>query len=109
MTSVTSWSDASFSNANLLVHSFSANLSIHSPSMERKPMGKRSDNRTDLLPGTLDMLILKTLTRAPQHGYGIAHAILQMSGEELLVEEGSLYPALQRLEMQGWVESEWRM
>ncbi len=72
-------------------------------------MATRPDTRADLLPGTLDMLILKTLTRAPQHGYGIAQAILQMSGEELLVEEGSLYPALQRLEMQGWVQSEWRM
>jgi DNA-binding PadR family transcriptional regulator len=54
-------------------------------------------NKPDLLPGTLDMLILKTLTRAPLHGYGIAQAIKQLSDDVLTVEEGSLYPALQRL------------
>src|SRR6202142_3039043 len=64
--------------------------------------------RTDLLPGTLDMLILKTLTRAPLHGYGIAQSIKRVSDEVLTVEEGSLYPALQRLLLQGWVKAEWR-
>lgn len=62
-----------------------------------------------LLPGTLDLLILKTLSRGPLHGYGIARQINLTSGEVLEVEEGSLYPALQRLELKGWVSSEWRM
>src|SRR6202044_2191919 len=65
--------------------------------------------KPDLLPGTLDMLILKTLTRAPMHGYGIALAIRRLSDEVLTVEEGSLYPALQRLLLQGWVKSEWKI
>ncbi len=64
--------------------------------------------RSDLLPGTLDMLILKTLTRAPLHGYGIALSIKRISDEVLQVEEGSLYPALQRLLLQGWVKAEWK-
>src|SRR3954471_6102627 len=66
-------------------------------------------NKPDLLPGTLDLLILKTLTRAPLHGYGIAQAIKQRSDEVLTVKEGSLYPALQRLLLQGWVKATWRM
>jgi transcriptional regulator len=65
--------------------------------------------RPDLLPGTLDMLILKTLTRAPLHGYGIAQAIKQLSDDVLTVEEGSLYPALQRLLLKGWVKAEWKI
>jgi PadR family transcriptional regulator, regulatory protein PadR len=68
-------------------------------------MGKKSD----LLPGTLDMLILKTLTRGAMHGYGIALSIKRQSDEALTVEEGSLYPALQRLLLQGWVKAEWKM
>ena len=64
--------------------------------------------KPDLLPGTLDLLILKTLTRAPQHGYGIALSIKQSSQDLLTVEEGSLYPALQRLLLQGWVKAEWK-
>jgi PadR family transcriptional regulator, regulatory protein PadR len=64
--------------------------------------------RTDLMPGTLDMLILKTLTRAPLHGYGIALSIKSTSQDALTVEEGSLYPALQRLLLQGWVRAEWK-
>ena len=70
-------------------------------------MGKRSGDRQDLLPGTLDMLILKSLTRGVMHGYGIAEHIRQMSDEVLHVEEGSLYPALQRLQIQGLIASEW--
>jgi transcriptional regulator len=66
-------------------------------------------NRPDLLPGTLDMLILKTLTRAPLHGYGIAQSIKRLSEDVLTVEEGSLYPALQRLLLQNWVKAEWKM
>src|SRR5579862_601782 len=64
--------------------------------------------KPELMPGTLDMLILKTLTRAPQHGYGIALAIKQSSRDVLTVEEGSLYPALQRLLVKGWVKAEWK-
>ncbi len=64
--------------------------------------------KPDLMPGTLDMLILKTLTRAPQHGYGIALSIRRASEEVLTVEEGSLYPALQRLLLQGWAKAEWK-
>ncbi|MDE3200876.1 MAG: PadR family transcriptional regulator [Acidobacteriota bacterium] len=65
--------------------------------------------RSDLLPGTLDMLILKTLARVPLHGYGIALSIKRLSEDVLTVEEGSLYPALQRLLAQGWVKAEWKM
>ena len=61
----------------------------------------------DLLPGTLELLILKTLTRGPQHGYGIAQLLLQQSGEVLLVGESSLYPALQRLLLKRWVTATW--
>jgi PadR family transcriptional regulator, regulatory protein PadR len=65
--------------------------------------------KNDLLPGTLDLLILTTLKRAPMHGYGIALAIKRLSDDALKVEEGSLYPALQRLLLQGWVKAEWKM
>jgi PadR family transcriptional regulator PadR len=65
-------------------------------------------NRIELLQGTLDMLILKTLQWGEQHGYGISQAIRTMSGEVLQVETGSLYPALHRLERQGWVSAEWK-
>lgn len=67
-------------------------------------MGKK----TELMPGTLDMLILKTLSRSPQHGYGIALSIRRLSDDFLTVEEGSLYPALQRLLLQGWLKAEWK-
>lgn len=60
-----------------------------------------------LLHGTLDALILKTLTRGPSHGYAVARWIEETSGEAVIVEEGSLYPALYRLERRGWVEAEW--
>ncbi|MGH9466917.1 MAG: PadR family transcriptional regulator [Terriglobales bacterium] len=63
----------------------------------------------DLLPGTLDMLILDTLQRGPLHGYGIAQHIKRRSEEVLRVEEGSLYPALQRLLLNGWVTAEWKL
>src|SRR3954451_14749424 len=66
-------------------------------------MGKQS-----LLPGTLDLLILKTLTAGPQHGYGIALHVKEWSREVLQIDEGSLYPALQRLRQRGWVAAEWR-
>jgi PadR family transcriptional regulator PadR len=63
----------------------------------------------DLLQGTLDLLILKTLTWGPAHGYAIARWIEQLTGEVLKVGEGSLYPALHRLEERGWVESSWEL
>ena len=69
-------------------------------------MGNKK-TRQDLLPGTLDMLILKSLTRGVMHGYGIVEHIRTMSDEVLKVEEGSLYPALQRLQLQGFIDSEW--
>jgi transcriptional regulator len=69
-------------------------------------MGK-ADGGNELLPGTLDLLILKILSRGAMHGYGIAERIREASDEFLRIEEGSLYPALQRLELQGWVRSEW--
>ena len=70
-------------------------------------MGKTRPPRAELLPGTLDMLILQTLRRGEMHGYGIAQHIRQASGEILQIEEGSLYPALQRLQLKGWVVAEW--
>ena len=66
-----------------------------------------SKGNPDVLQGTLDLLILKTLAHGPQHGYGIACHIQQVSDEVLRVEEGSLYPALHRIEQAGWISSEW--
>jgi len=63
--------------------------------------------KADLLQGTLDMLILKALTHGPMHGYGVGQRIMQLAEEMLKVEEGSLYPALYRLEERGWIKSEW--
>ena len=64
-------------------------------------------DKLELLQGTLDLLILRTLIFGPQHGQGIARAIQQTSDEELLVEHGALYPALQRLEERGWISAKW--
>jgi PadR family transcriptional regulator PadR len=61
----------------------------------------------DLLQGTLDLLILKTLALEPMHGWGIAQRIQQISNDVLQVQQGSLYPALYRLEQQGWIRAEW--
>jgi transcriptional regulator len=63
--------------------------------------------RLELLQGTLDLLILRTLIFGSQHGQGIARAIQQTSGDELVVEHGALYPALQRLEERGWISAKW--
>ena len=63
--------------------------------------------KNELLPGTLDMMVLKTLTRGVLHGYAITQLLRQLSEDILQVEEGSLYPALQRLELKGWIEGEW--
>ncbi|MCX6636207.1 MAG: PadR family transcriptional regulator [Acidobacteria bacterium] len=65
------------------------------------------DDRTELLQGTLDLLILRTLKPGPAHGHTIAHVIEKTSDEVLLVEHGSLYPALHRLEKRGWVATDW--
>jgi transcriptional regulator len=66
-------------------------------------MGKPSD----LVQGTLDLLILKTISIEPKHGWAIAKRIQQMSGDVLQVQQGSLYPALHRLEQQGWIRADW--
>jgi PadR family transcriptional regulator len=63
---------------------------------------------SDLIQGTLDLLILKTVAREPLHGWGIAKKIESMSDEVLSIGQGSLYPALHRLEQQGWIEAEWK-
>ena len=63
----------------------------------------------DLLPGTLDLLILRTLQNDPLHGWAIAERIQQVSQDVLQVNQGSLYPALHRLEHQGWIDAEWRV
>jgi len=71
-------------------------------------MSTRTDEeRLELLQGTLDLLILRTLIFGAEHGQGIARAIKQTSGHELLVEHGALYPALQRLEDRGWIAGKW--
>ncbi len=66
-----------------------------------------ANQKADLLQGTLDMLILRAVSLGPLHGYGIIQRIHQISGEMLEVEQGSLYPALYRLEQRGWLSSEW--
>ena len=63
----------------------------------------------DILPGTLAMLVLRTLTVQPMHGYAIAQHIERLSGDVLRLQEGTLYPALQAMEMKGWVKSEWKL
>jgi len=67
----------------------------------------KAKNRNDLLQGTLDLLVLKTLATGPQHGWGISQRIRQISRDVFQVNQGSLYPALHRLEEQGWVSAEW--
>lgn len=64
---------------------------------------------TDLVQGTLDLLILKTIALEPMHGWAIAQRIRQMSNEVLLVGQSALYPALHKLEQQGWIEAEWKL
>ena len=72
--------------------------------VEVSPLPKPSD----LLQGTLDLLILRTIAREPLHGWGIAKRIQALSGNVLAVGQGSLYPALHRLEQQGWIKAEWK-
>jgi len=69
---------------------------------------QRYQNRTEILQGTLDMLILQTLQWAPRHGYALSKSIRTNSGEILKVDTGSLYPALHRLERKGWIAAEWK-
>jgi transcriptional regulator len=69
--------------------------------------GERMPTSTDLLQGTLDLLILQTLALEPRHGWGIAQRIQQVSKDVLQIGQGSLYPALYRLEYKGWIKSEW--
>ena len=71
------------------------------------PRGTENDETAELLRGTLGMMLLKALARGPRHGYAIAEWIEQASGDVLRVEEGALYPALHRLELRGWLSSEW--
>jgi PadR family transcriptional regulator, regulatory protein PadR len=66
-------------------------------------------DQSDLLQGTLELLILKTLTLEPMHGWGISQRIQQMSRDVFQVNQGSLYPALQRMKSRGWIRSEWRL
>jgi len=68
-----------------------------------------ADATSDFLPGMLEMLVLKTLTLGSLHGYGIAQHIQRLSDEVFRVEEGSLYPALQRMQTKGWLTSEWKL
>jgi transcriptional regulator len=68
---------------------------------------EKRDRQTDLMQGTLDMLILKAVSLGPLHGYGVLLRIQQISGEELVIQQGSLYPALYRLEHKGAIASEW--
>lgn len=67
-----------------------------------------ADHRSELLPGTLDLLALKVLSLEPMHGWGISERIRLLSGDVFDVNQGSLYPALQRLKRKGWITSEWR-
>ena len=67
-----------------------------------------TDERRDILPGTLELLVLRTLNLEPMHGWGMAQRIETMSKGVLLVQQGTLYPALQRMKRRGWVKSEWR-
>ncbi|HEV2304133.1 MAG TPA: PadR family transcriptional regulator [Candidatus Acidoferrales bacterium] len=75
--------------------------------MSTHPPRQQEKDRLELLQGTLDLLILRTLIFGPQHGQGIARAIQQTSEQELLVEHGALYPALQRLEQRAWISAKW--
>ena len=76
---------------------------LHKCGVDSHSMGKPSD----LVQGTLDLLILKTISLEPQHGWAIAKRIQQISNEVLQVQQGSLYPALHRLEQQGWIRAKW--
>jgi PadR family transcriptional regulator PadR len=78
-------------------------LTVYNPVVDNHSMGKPND----MVQGTLDLLILKTLSLEPKHGWAIAKRIQQISNEVLQVQQGSLYPALHRLEQQGWIRAKW--
>lgn len=80
---------------------------VYKENAGERAMPKPKADRNELLQGTLDLLVLKTVARGPEHGWGIAQRIRQISGEVFQVNQGSLYPALHRLEERGWVASEW--
>jgi PadR family transcriptional regulator len=83
---------------------------FHSSSMQREAMKEaKTKSKNELLPGTLEMLILKTLSIESMHGYGIAQHIQMLSADVLTIEEGSLYPALQRMRVKGWLSAEWKI
>src|SRR6185295_15111790 len=83
-------------------------MGVRVSSSHRMPMGRMNGQASlDLLQGTLDLLVLKTLSWGPAHGYSVARSIQMLTDDVLRVGEGSLYPALHRLEERGWVESEW--
>lgn len=71
------------------------------------PVAPKPARKTELVPGTLTLLVLRVLEPGPMHGYAISQRISQVSGDVLRVEEGSLYPALQKMLMKGWVRAEW--
>ncbi len=75
--------------------------------MDRR--GHVTESRSELLKGTLDMLVLKTLALEPMHGWGVSERIRQISQDVFQVNQGSLYPALQRLKRKGWIRSQWRV
>jgi len=77
------------------------------PTYHPPPMPASDPQKSELLKGTLDMLVLQTLSVQPLHGYGIAQQIEALSGDALRVEQGSLYPALERLQKKGWITSKW--
>lgn len=79
---------------------------LHLALMPRSPAPPRPD-KNELLKGTLDMLVLQTLSLQPMHGYGVAQQIEALSKDALRVEQGSLYPALERLQKRGWITSKW--
>jgi len=89
----------------LLLTIYRSRLHVPSDRLEEKRVG---DDHRDLLQGTLELLVLKALSLEPMHGWGIAQRIDQLSREVFRVQQGSLYPALQRMLRKGWIRSEWR-
>ena len=77
------------------------------PFVEGKGVNTMTDQRIDLPQGTLDLLILRTLALGPQHGWAISERVQQVSSDVLQIQQGSLYPALHRLERRGWIKAEW--
>src|SRR5579872_5959979 len=95
-------------SADLRASELSGRLSMVECLLETMPKHAPYQNRVELLQGTLDMLVLRTLQWGPQHGHGIGQMLRARSEDALQIEHGTLYPALHRLEREGWLESEWR-